>query len=197
MGTFLAPETGSVADRPETGTALLGSARPVGLCGFTGGAVASLGGPLALAALHAPSITAGASTSAGLAGVMIAGRRAALLVIGLIAAGQLAIAAALGGVTLSGLTTPAHTFGGSAPAGSLAIASAQTALLVICGSLPFFMGGEFGGGVPRACAACNDGAQVSSVTGVAGASSGVLRSRSPLRARDAGEGSGHVDHGLG
>jgi hypothetical protein len=236
MGSFLAPETGSEAGRPETGTAPLGSARPIGLWGFTGVAVTSLGGPLALAALYAPSIAGGASSSAGLAmvaagvafcfplaiwfgyarhvsssgglysfteaaagrrvalaqaglwalsyllyivyttaqivydtlpavlpgetrfqtplevlipvvlaGVMIAGRRAALLVIGLIAAGQLAIAAALAGVTVNGLTTPAHSFGGSAPAGSLAIASGQTALLYICGSLPFFMGGELGG----------------------------------------------------
>jgi hypothetical protein len=79
-----------------------------------------------------------------LAGVMIAGRRTALLVIGLLAAGQLALAAALSGVTVANLTTPASSFGGSAPAGSLAIASGQTALLYICGSLPFFLGGELG-----------------------------------------------------
>ena len=77
-----------------------------------------------------------------LAGVMIAGRRAALLVIGAIAAGQLAIAAALGGVTLANLSTPAATFGASAPAGPLATATGQTALLYICGSLPLFLGGE-------------------------------------------------------
>jgi len=84
-----------------------------------------------------------------LAGVMIAGRRTALLVIGLLAAGQLAIAAALSGVTLANVTTPPGSFGGSAPAGSLAIASGQTALLYICGSLPFFLGSELGG-APRA-----------------------------------------------
>jgi amino acid transporter len=79
---------------------------------------------------------------AALAGVMVAGRRAALLVIGLIAAGQLAIAAALGGLTVAHLNTPAATFGGSAPAGDVATATVQTALLYICGSLPLFLGGE-------------------------------------------------------
>jgi len=234
--TFLTDKTGSEAGRPEGATGTLGSARPIGLWGYTGVAVTSLGGPLALAAMAAPMIAFGAASSAGLAmiasavafcfplaiwfgyarhisssaglyafteaaagrrvallqgglwvlsyllylvytpaqivydtlpavlpgevryqtpleivipvvlaGVMIAGRRAALLVIGLLAAGQLAIAAALAGVTLSGFTTPASSFGGSAPAGSLAIASGQTALLYICGSLPFFMGGELGG----------------------------------------------------
>jgi hypothetical protein len=85
-----------------------------------------------------------------LAGVMIAGRRTALLVIGLLAAGQLVLAAVLSGVTLANVPTPAGSFGGSAPAGSLAIASGQTALLYICGSLPFFMGGELGGDLRRA-----------------------------------------------
>jgi hypothetical protein len=77
-----------------------------------------------------------------LAAVMIAGRTAALLVIGLLAAGQLAIAAVLGGLTVANVATPASTLGASAPAGSLAIASGQTSLLFICGSLPFFMGGD-------------------------------------------------------
>ena len=76
-----------------------------------------------------------------LAGVMIAGRRITLLVTGLVAAGQLAIAA-LGGVTLTHLATPVSSFGASAPAGALATATGQTALLYICGSLPLFLGGE-------------------------------------------------------
>ena len=80
-----------------------------------------------------------------LAGVMIAGRRVALLVIGLIAVGQLVLAATLSGVTVANVSTPASSFGTSAPAGSLAIAGGQTALLYICGSLPFFLGGELGG----------------------------------------------------
>ncbi|HEY1822608.1 MAG TPA: hypothetical protein VGG83_22005 [Trebonia sp.] len=244
MATFLARMLGNgVETRPEGGeaTSLLGPARPIGLWGYTGVAVTSLGGPLALAALLAPSIAGGASSSAGLAmvaaalafvfplaiwfgyarhvsspgglyafteaaagsrialaqaclwalsyllylvyttaqivydtlpavlpgevryqtalevvipvvlaGVMIAGRRATLLVIGVIAAGQLAIAGALSGVTLANVSTPASSFGGSAPAGSLAIASGQTALLFICGSLPFFLGGELGPSVRQA-----------------------------------------------
>jgi hypothetical protein len=79
-----------------------------------------------------------------LAGVMIAGRRATLLVLGLLAAGQLVLAAVLAGVTAANVATPAGSFGASAPAGSLAIASGQTALLYICASLPFFLGGELG-----------------------------------------------------
>ena len=210
-----------------------GLGAPIGTWAFTGVAVASLGGPLALAALNAPGLVAGATSSAGLAmlvagvgfglplwiwldysrgvsgpgglydftraaagqrvaliqaalwivsyalylmyttaqivydtlpavlpgevryqtllevvipvvlaAVMIAGRTVALLVIGVLAAGQLILAAVVGGLTVANIATPASTFGGSAPAGSVAIASGQTALLYICGSLPFFLGGE-------------------------------------------------------
>ena len=77
-----------------------------------------------------------------IAGVMIAGRTAALLVLGLIAAGQLVLAGILDGVTLAHVSTPASTFGTSAPTGALAKAGAQTSLLYICGSLPLFLGGE-------------------------------------------------------
>jgi hypothetical protein len=242
MTTFLARLTGSGAGRVRPGGgASAWPARPIGQWGFAAVAVVSLGGPLALAALYAPSIAGGAASSAGLAmvlaaaafgfplaiwfgyarhisssgglysfteaaagrrvalaqaalwafsyllyivyttaqivydtlpvvlpgerryqtllevvipvvlaGVMIAGRRAALLVFGLLAAGQLALAAALSGVTLANVSTPASSFGGSAPAGSLAIASGQTALLYICGSLPFFLGGELGGNLRQA-----------------------------------------------
>lgn len=217
MTAFLSRMSGSGTHqtRPEGGVSAppLGPARPVGQWGFTGVAVTSLGGPLALAALYAPSIAAGASSSAGLAmvaaavafgfplaiwlgyarhvsssgglysfteaaagrrvalvqaglwalsyllyvvyttaqivydtlpavlpgeqryqtpleivipvvlaGVMVAGRRTVLLVIGLLAAGQLALAAALAGTTVANLTTPSGSFVGSAPAGSLAIA---------------------------------------------------------------------------
>jgi amino acid transporter len=226
--TFLTRIRGAGAGRPRTA-----GARPVSGWGFTGVAVTSFGGPLALAALYAPGIVAGATASAGLAmvasmvvfafplaiwlrysrqiagsgglycfveaaagrrvamvqavlwivsyllylvyttaqivydtlpavlpgelryrplleiaipvalaGVMIAGRRVTLLVTGLIAVGQLAIAAALGGVALTNLSTPVSTFGSGAPAGATAIATAQTALLYICGSLPLFLGGE-------------------------------------------------------
>ena len=45
-------------------------------------------------------------------------------------------------MTLTHLATPAASFGASAPAGALATATGQTALLYICGSLPLFLGGE-------------------------------------------------------
>jgi hypothetical protein len=60
--TFLARVTGTGADRP-----LEPSGRPVSGWAFTGLAVVSFGGPLALAALIAPAVVAGASASAGLA----------------------------------------------------------------------------------------------------------------------------------
>jgi amino acid transporter len=226
--TFPTRITGTSTDRPPRT-----AGRPVSGWAFAGVAVISFGGPLALAALYAPGIVAGASASAGLAmaaavvvfafllaiwlrysrqvngsgglysfveaaagrpvalvqaglwivsyllylpyttaqivydtlpavlpgerryqplleiaipvalaGVMIAGRRVTLLVTGLLAIGQLAIAVALDGVTLTHLATPVTSFGASAPAGALATATGQTALLYICGSLPFFLGGE-------------------------------------------------------
>jgi hypothetical protein len=77
-----------------------------------------------------------------LAGVMIAGRGVALLVIGMMAVGQLVLAGVLDGVTLANVPMPASTFGAGAPAGELAQATAQTSLLYICASLPLFLGGE-------------------------------------------------------
>jgi hypothetical protein len=77
-----------------------------------------------------------------IAAVMIAGRAAALIVLGVIAAGQVALAGVLDGVTLAHISTPASTFGTGAAASSLTKASAQTSLLYICGSLPLFLGGE-------------------------------------------------------
>jgi hypothetical protein len=78
------------------------------------------------------------------AGVLTAGRRATLIVTGALAAGQVAITAALAGVTIAHLGAPAASFGAaaSAPAGTLVTATGQTALLYICGSLPLFLGGE-------------------------------------------------------
>jgi fumarate reductase subunit D len=207
--------------------------RPIGPCAFIGVAVASFGGPLALAALSAPAIVADTGDSAGLAmlaaavvftvplaiwlrysrhvsssgglyafveaaagrrvalaqasiwivsyllylvyttvqivydllpnvvpaernhqpslalliplalaGVMIAGRAATLILLGLIAAGQLVLAGILDGVTIANVSTPASSFAARAPQGSLAKASVETSLLYICGSLPLFLGGE-------------------------------------------------------
>jgi amino acid transporter len=76
-----------------------------------------------------------------LAAVMIAGRTVALTVIGLMAAGQLALVAILAVITI-GHDAPASSFGFGASSGSIARGSAQTALLYICGSLPLFLGGE-------------------------------------------------------
>jgi amino acid transporter len=77
-----------------------------------------------------------------MAGVMIAGRAATLIVLCGVAAGQLVLAGILDAVTIAHISTPASSFGTSAPAGALAKASAQTSLLYICGSLPLFLGGE-------------------------------------------------------
>ncbi|MBV9604905.1 MAG: hypothetical protein JO027_07355 [Solirubrobacterales bacterium] len=222
-------------DTSATGVARPSDAPPIRAWAFAGFAVASFGGPLALAALAAPGLVADASGSAGLAmvggvvvfglplaiwlrysrevagsgglfafveaaagrrvalvqaavwtfsyllyvvyttvqivydllpsvvpgevryqsvlalaipvaiaAVMIAGRTAALLVIGLIAAGQVALAGVLDGVTLAHVSTPISSFGAGAGAGTgaLAKAGAQTSLLYVCGSLPLFLGGE-------------------------------------------------------
>jgi len=234
--TFLARVAGRGSAGGETGRPQsVTGARPISLWGFTGVAVTAIGGPLALAALYAPSIAQNAESSAGLAmvaaavvfsvpiwiwlsyargvdapgglygfveaaagrrvalaqaglwtisyllylvyttaqivydtlpavlpgerryqtlleiaipvtiaAVMIAGRRVTLIVTGILAVGQLAIAGALGGLTLANVHTPVSTFGASAPAGSLAIASGQTALLYICSSLPFFLSADLG-----------------------------------------------------
>jgi len=219
--------------RSAVGQSRTTAGRPIGPWAFTGVAVASFGGPLALAALAAPSLAADAGDAAGLAmlaavvvfvvplaiwlrysrhvnsagglygfveaaagrrlalaqaaiwifsyllyviyttveivydllpnvipgerqyqtaltllipitlaAVMVAGRAVTLLVLGVVAAGQLALAGILDGVTLAHVSTPATTFGAGAPAGPVAKAGAQTSLLYICGSLPLFLGGE-------------------------------------------------------
>ena len=63
MTTFLTRITGTSAGRPPRPA----GARPASGWAFAGVAVTSFGGPLALAALYAPGIVAGASASAGLA----------------------------------------------------------------------------------------------------------------------------------
>jgi hypothetical protein len=77
-----------------------------------------------------------------IAGVMLAGRAAALITLGAVAAGQLVLAGVLDGVTLAHLPLPASSLGTGPPAGALAKASAQSSLLYVCGSLPLFLGGE-------------------------------------------------------
>jgi amino acid transporter len=227
------PRTAIADPTGTTGRSGFDPARPIGRVAFLGVALTSFGGPLALAALYAPTIVAGASASAGLAmaaamvvfvvplaiwlrysrrinssgglfsfveaavgrrvalvqaglwilsyllyviyttaqvvydtlpnvlpgekpfqpllelaipillaGVMLAGRRATLIVTGVLGFGQLALALVLGGVTVGTLGAPLVSFGANAPAGSLATSAAQTTLLYICGSLPLFLGGE-------------------------------------------------------
>jgi len=74
--------------------------------------------------------------------VMLVGRAATLIVLGVMAAGQLVLAGIIDGVTIANISTPLSSFGAGAPAGAFAKASAQTSLLYICGSLPLFLGGE-------------------------------------------------------
>jgi hypothetical protein len=76
-----------------------------------------------------------------LVGVMVAGRAVTLAVLAVMAAGQLALAGILDGVTVANLATPVASFG-TGGGGSVARASAQTSLLYVCGSLPLFLGGE-------------------------------------------------------
>ena len=94
--TFLTRITGTSAGRPPR----TAGARPASGWAFAGVAVTSFAErsyqPLLQIAIPV-----------ALAAVMIAGRRVTLLVTGLLAAGQLAIAAALGGLTLTHLATPA------------------------------------------------------------------------------------------
>ena len=217
----------TTTDRPSRTTG-----RPISGWAFLGVTVTSLGGPLALAALYAPSIVADATASAGLAAlaaavvfgaplaiwlrysshiadagglyafvaaaagrrlalvqaglwiasyllyllyttativydtlpavlpgvrpyqpaleiaipvglamVMLAGRAVTLAVTGVLATGQMALVGVLAALA-AGHHAPGASFGAGAPAGAFATASAQTALLYICGSLPLFLGGE-------------------------------------------------------
>ena len=75
-----------------------------------------------------------------LAAVMLAGRAVTLAVTGVLAVGQLVLVGVLAAVTL-GHAAPA-SFAGAASPGATATATAQTALLSVCGSLPLFLGGE-------------------------------------------------------
>ena len=76
-----------------------------------------------------------------LAGVMLAGRTAAVATLGALAAAQLGLVGALAWVGFDhGSAT--HAFAMHGVTGELSTASGQTALLYICGSLPVFLGGE-------------------------------------------------------
>jgi hypothetical protein len=85
---------------------------------------------------------------ATLVAVMVAGRAVTLAVLAVMAAGQLALAGMLDGVTVANIATPVSSFGVNGAAGPAAKATAQTSLLYICGGLPLFLGGEVRARVP-------------------------------------------------
>jgi amino acid transporter len=76
-----------------------------------------------------------------LALVVIAGRSPAVFVLAVIAVAQLALVVLLAVVALVH-AHPMSSFGTTSRAGDIASASGNTALLFVCGSLPFFFGGE-------------------------------------------------------
>jgi hypothetical protein len=78
-----------------------------------------------------------------LAAVVLAGRTVTIAVVGALAAGQLVLVAALAAVTLAHSGAPgSYVAAAPAPTGAVASATAGTALLYVCGSLPLFLGGE-------------------------------------------------------
>jgi amino acid transporter len=77
-----------------------------------------------------------------LVGVMVAGRTATLVTLGLLAAGQVAFAGVLDGVAVGHLGLPISSFGTGAGAGDVFQSGAQTSLLYVCAGLPLFLGGE-------------------------------------------------------
>ena len=97
--------------------------------------------PSVLPGVHPYRSTLEVAIPIALAAVVLAGRRFTIATVVVLAVGQLALVAMLGVVTvahahpLSSFTTTSHS-------GSLAKAAANTALLFVCGSLPFFFAGE-------------------------------------------------------
>jgi amino acid transporter len=76
-----------------------------------------------------------------LALVVIAGRSPAVFVLIVFAVGQLALVVLLAVVAIAH-AHPLSSFGTTSAAGDIASASGNSALLFVCGSLPFFFGGE-------------------------------------------------------
>src|ERR1700761_2922978 len=75
-------------------------------------------------------------------GGMVAGRTAALVTLGWLAAGQVAFAAVLDGVAVGHLGLPVSSFGTSAGVGHAFQSGTKTSLLYVCAGLPLFLGGE-------------------------------------------------------
>ncbi|HEY3087359.1 MAG TPA: hypothetical protein VGJ59_04765 [Jatrophihabitantaceae bacterium] len=97
--------------------------------------------PVVLPGVHRYQPALEIAIPVALAVIMLAGRAITLAVIGAVAAGQMVLLAVLAAVTV-GHDAPASSFAVHAPAGAVATATAQTALLYVCGSLPLFLGGE-------------------------------------------------------
>jgi amino acid transporter len=76
-----------------------------------------------------------------LAILVIAGRSPAVFVLSVFAVGQLALVAMLAIVTIAH-AHPMSSFTKTSAAGGISSASGNVALLFVCGSLPFFFGGE-------------------------------------------------------
>lgn len=81
----------------------------------------------------------------GIAAVVLAGRRTAVVVIAALAVGQLAIAGMLDGIAVAHAPT-ADAFAAHGGIGDLGRATGTVSTLFVCGSLPFFFGGETRGG---------------------------------------------------
>jgi hypothetical protein len=73
--------------------------------------------------------------------VMLAGRTPTLAVLGALAVAQLLLVGALAAVAI-GHDAPPASFAPHPPLTALGTATAQTALLYVCGGLPLFLGGE-------------------------------------------------------
>ncbi len=116
-----------------------------------------------------------------LAVVMVLGRTITLAVTGVLAVGQMVLVAALAAVTVSHAgpvaSLPGTSFTTAAGPAVIATASAQTALLYVCGSLPLFLGGE----VVQAGRTVRRGL----VTGYLLAAVGVIATVAPLAANPA------------
>jgi hypothetical protein len=69
-----------------------------------------------------------------------------LLAVGVLAGGQLLLMAALGGLQLANLGTRTGSFASHAGTTALAKGVGNVSLLLVCGSLPLFLGGEARGG---------------------------------------------------
>src|SRR5207248_5415566 len=83
------------------------------------------------------------------AAVVVAGRRSALAVIGAVAVAQVALLVLLDVVALAHAPATSSSFALHGAGADVGRATGEVAGLFVCGSLPFFLGGEVGGGGTR------------------------------------------------